>query len=132
MPLLSTAAGRPCLLARPGSSAPGAWRSQTGVARTPAPSAGEQARPVKLLGVHRAGMRVPGKLLDARLRENDVLTLKGTPEAMEQAIALLAEGGVGILPPSRTLGHARDGVLGAPERSGNAKRRVACAGTFRP
>jgi hypothetical protein len=77
-------------------------------------------------------MRVPGKLLDTRLRENDVLTLKGTSEAVEQAIALLVEGGVGILPPRRTLGGVRDGVLGAPGRSGNAKRRMACAGSFGP
>ncbi len=48
---------------------------------------------VALVDVHRGAIRVPGRLLDTRLRAGDVLVLKGENEAVERAIARLTEGG---------------------------------------
>ncbi len=42
---------------------------------------------VTLVNVQRGAIRVPGKLLDTRLRAGDVLLLQGTPDALEKAIA---------------------------------------------
>jgi CPA2 family monovalent cation:H+ antiporter-2 len=50
-------------------------------------------RGVELTDVRRGAIRVPGRLLDTRLRPGDVLVLKGTSEAIEQAAACMSEGG---------------------------------------
>jgi len=50
-------------------------------------------RGVELTDVRRGAIRVPGRLLDTRLRPGDVVVLKGTREAIEQAAARLTEGG---------------------------------------
>lgn len=47
---------------------------------------------VELIDVRRGAIRVPGRLLDTRLRAGDVLLLKGDREALAQAVALLADG----------------------------------------
>jgi len=47
---------------------------------------------VELLNVRRGAIRVPGRLLDTRLRPGDVLLIKGRPQALEGAIARLTEG----------------------------------------
>lgn len=47
---------------------------------------------VELVDVRRGAIRVPGRLLDTRLRSGDVLLLRGTPAALEQATAILLEG----------------------------------------
>ncbi len=48
---------------------------------------------VELVDVRRGAIRVPGRLLDTRLRDGDVLVLKGKNEAVERAITRLTEGG---------------------------------------
>lgn len=48
---------------------------------------------VELVDVRRGAIRVPGRLLDTRLREGDVLLLKGESDALERAIAHLVDGG---------------------------------------
>ena len=48
---------------------------------------------VALVDVRRGAIRVPGRLLDTRLRAGDVLVLNGENEAVERAIARLTEGG---------------------------------------
>ncbi|WP_031432093.1 cation:proton antiporter domain-containing protein [Methylomarinum vadi] len=48
---------------------------------------------VELVDVRRGAIRVPGRLLDTRLRAGDVLVLKGRDEALERAISRLTEGG---------------------------------------
>ena len=48
---------------------------------------------VALVDVRRGAIRVPGRLLDNRLRAGDVLVLNGENEAVERAIARLTEGG---------------------------------------
>jgi len=50
-------------------------------------------RGVELTDVRRGAIRVPGRLLDTRLRPGDVLVLKGTSEAIERAAACVTEGG---------------------------------------
>ncbi|MGD8873826.1 MAG: cation:proton antiporter [Gammaproteobacteria bacterium] len=47
---------------------------------------------VELVDVRRGALRVPGRLLDTRLRAGDVLLLKGDRGALEQATACLVEG----------------------------------------
>lgn len=47
---------------------------------------------VALVDVRRGAIQVPGHLLDTRLRAGDVLLLRGTPEALERASAVLVEG----------------------------------------
>ncbi|HFD79500.1 MAG TPA: potassium transporter [Gammaproteobacteria bacterium] len=47
---------------------------------------------VELLGVRRGALRLPGRLLDVRLRPGDVLLLKGSHEALERAMARLMRG----------------------------------------
>ena len=47
---------------------------------------------VELIDVRRGAIRVPGRLLDTRLRAGDVLVLKGSRGALEQATACLVEG----------------------------------------
>jgi CPA2 family monovalent cation:H+ antiporter-2 len=49
-------------------------------------------RGVELMDVRRGAIRMPGRLLDTRLREGDVLLLKGNREALERATACLVEG----------------------------------------
>lgn len=44
---------------------------------------------VRLANVQRGPIRVPGELLDTRLRAGDVLLLEGTPEALERTLALI-------------------------------------------
>lgn len=51
-------------------------------------------RAVELIDVRRGAIRVPGRLVDTRLRAGDVLVLKGDREALEEAAAFLM-GGVG-------------------------------------
>jgi CPA2 family monovalent cation:H+ antiporter-2 len=48
---------------------------------------------IELVDVRRGAMKVPGHLLDTRLRAGDVLVLKGDGRALEQAISRLTEGG---------------------------------------
>jgi CPA2 family monovalent cation:H+ antiporter-2 len=48
---------------------------------------------VELVDVRRGAMRVPGRLLDTRLRPGDVLVVRGKGEALDQAAAGVAEGG---------------------------------------
>ena len=48
---------------------------------------------IELVDVRRGAIRVPGRLLDTRLRTGDVLVLKGESEALDQTISRLAEGG---------------------------------------
>ncbi len=48
---------------------------------------------VELMDVRRGAIRVPGRLLDTRLRPGDVLVLKGQREALERAVTRLVEGG---------------------------------------
>lgn len=48
---------------------------------------------VELVDVRRGAIRVPGRLLDTRLRAGDVLVLKGGDEALDHAISRLTEGG---------------------------------------
>lgn len=62
-----------------------------GAGRTPQ-ELGLEEQDVELLDVRRGAIRVPGRLLDTRLRAGDVLVLKGSREALEQATASLAEG----------------------------------------
>lgn len=47
---------------------------------------------IELVDVRRGAIRVPGRLLDTRLRGGDVLLLKGSLEALEGTIAGLMEG----------------------------------------
>jgi len=47
---------------------------------------------VELVDVRRGAFRVPGRLLDKRLRAGDVLVLKGGDEGLERAISRLTEG----------------------------------------
>ena len=47
---------------------------------------------VRLLDVRRGGIRVPGELLDTRLRAGDVVVLSGPPQALEEAAACLKQG----------------------------------------
>lgn len=47
---------------------------------------------VELVDVRRGAIRVPGRLLDTRLRPGDVLVIKGQLEGLEAAIARLTEG----------------------------------------
>lgn len=47
---------------------------------------------VELVDVRRGAIRVPGRLLDTRLRAGDVLLIKGNREALEHATAGLVEG----------------------------------------
>lgn len=47
---------------------------------------------VELLDVHRGAMRVPGRLLDTRIRPGDMLLLKGRREALDIAMARLTDG----------------------------------------
>ena len=51
-----------------------------------------EKRGVELIDVRRSAIRVPGRLLDTRLRAGDVLVLKGSREALEWATACLVEG----------------------------------------
>jgi CPA2 family monovalent cation:H+ antiporter-2 len=51
-----------------------------------------EKRGVELIDVRRGAIRVPGRLLDTRLRAGDVLLLKGSREALEQATACLVDG----------------------------------------
>ena len=48
---------------------------------------------VELVDVRRGAIRVPGRLLDTRLRAGDVLVLKGGDEVLDRAISRLTEGG---------------------------------------
>jgi CPA2 family monovalent cation:H+ antiporter-2 len=48
---------------------------------------------IESLDVRRGAIKVPGRLLDTRLRAGDVLVLKGEYEAMERAIARITESG---------------------------------------
>jgi len=48
---------------------------------------------VELLDVRRGAIRVPARRLDTDLRVGDVLTIKGTAESLDRAIARLTEGG---------------------------------------
>ena len=48
---------------------------------------------VELMHVRRGAIKVPGRLLDTRLRAGDVLLLKGETDALERTIARLTEGG---------------------------------------
>ena len=48
---------------------------------------------IELVDVRRGAIRVPGRLLDTRLRAGDVLVLKGNDEALDRAISRLTEGG---------------------------------------
>ena len=48
---------------------------------------------VELIDVRRSAIRVPGRLLDTRLRAGDVLVLKGGDQGLERAISRLTEGG---------------------------------------
>ena len=48
---------------------------------------------VELLDVRRGAIRVPGRLLDTRLRAGDVLVLKGGDAVLDRAISRLTEGG---------------------------------------
>ncbi len=48
---------------------------------------------VELVDVRRGAMRVPGQMLDGRMRAGDVLVLKGDGAAVERAAARLLEGG---------------------------------------
>ncbi|RMG28291.1 MAG: potassium transporter [Gammaproteobacteria bacterium] len=61
------------------------------VGRTP-DELGIERLGVRLLDVLRGGVRVPGALLDTRLREGDVLVLAGTPAQLDQAERRLLEG----------------------------------------
>ncbi|MFC6672153.1 TrkA C-terminal domain-containing protein [Marinobacterium aestuariivivens] len=47
---------------------------------------------VDLVDVRRGALRVPGRLLDTRLRPGDVLLLTGKREALDRASARLLEG----------------------------------------
>jgi len=47
---------------------------------------------IELVDVRRGAIKVPGRLLDTRLRSGDVLVLKGEKEALENAISRLTEG----------------------------------------
>jgi CPA2 family monovalent cation:H+ antiporter-2 len=51
-----------------------------------------EASGVELVDVRRGAIRVPGRLLDTRLRAGDVLLLKGGRDALEHAISRLVEG----------------------------------------
>lgn len=62
-----------------------------GAGRTPQ-ELGLEASGVELVDVRRGAIRVPGRLLDTRLRAGDVLLLKGSREALERATACLVEG----------------------------------------
>jgi CPA2 family monovalent cation:H+ antiporter-2 len=62
-----------------------------GAGRTPE-ELGLEDRGVELLDVRRGAIRVPSRLLDTRLRAGDVLVLKGSREALEQATSCLVEG----------------------------------------
>lgn len=48
---------------------------------------------VELVDVRRGAIRVPGRLLDTRLRAGDVLVLKGDDDGLDRAISRLVEGG---------------------------------------
>ncbi len=48
---------------------------------------------VELVDVRRGAIKVPGRLLDTRLRAGDVLVLKGGSERLDRAISRLTEGG---------------------------------------
>lgn len=45
---------------------------------------------IEVVDVRRHALRVPGHLLDTRLRAGDVVMLRGAPEAFQQAVAILA------------------------------------------
>ncbi|MEW7979150.1 MAG: hypothetical protein AB2813_04920 [Candidatus Sedimenticola endophacoides] len=45
------------------------------------------------MDVRRGAIRVPGRLLDTRLRAGDVLVLKGDDDGLDRAISRLVEGG---------------------------------------
>jgi len=62
-----------------------------GAGRTPE-ELGLKDRGIELIDVRRGAIRVPGRLLDTRLRAGDVLVLKGNREALEQATSSLVEG----------------------------------------
>jgi CPA2 family monovalent cation:H+ antiporter-2 len=62
-----------------------------GAGRTPE-ELGLKDRGIELIDVRRGAIRVPGRLLDTRLRAGDVLVLKGSREALEQATSCLVEG----------------------------------------
>jgi CPA2 family monovalent cation:H+ antiporter-2 len=47
---------------------------------------------VELIDVRRGAIRVPGRLLDTRLRAGDVLVLKGSRDTLQEATACLVEG----------------------------------------
>jgi CPA2 family monovalent cation:H+ antiporter-2 len=47
---------------------------------------------VELLDIHRSAIRVPGRLLDTRVRAGDVLLLKGHREALDIVVVRLTEG----------------------------------------
>lgn len=52
-----------------------------------------EAQGVELMDVRRGPIRVPGRLLDTRLRVGDVLVLKGERSALDKATARVVEGG---------------------------------------
>jgi CPA2 family monovalent cation:H+ antiporter-2 len=62
-----------------------------GAGRTPE-ELGLKERGIELIDVRRGAIRVPGRLFDTRLRAGDVLVLKGSREALEQATSCLVEG----------------------------------------
>ncbi|MFP4602619.1 MAG: cation:proton antiporter [Halochromatium sp.] len=66
-------------------------RNSPAVGQTPE-QLGLEADGIELLDVRRAGIRVPGPLLDTELRGGDVLVLRGPGRALEQAMARLLDG----------------------------------------
>lgn len=62
------------------------------VGRTPQEMSLE-AGGLELIDVRRGALRVPGRLLDTRLRAGDVLLIKGEREALDRATTALVEGG---------------------------------------
>lgn len=66
-------------------------RNSPAVGKTPE-QLGLGADGIELLDVRRAGIRVPGPLLDTELRGGDVLVLRGPGRALEHALARLLDG----------------------------------------
>ena len=87
-----------------------------GAGRTPE-ELGLRERGIEFIDVRRGAIRVPGRLLDTRLRAGDVLVLKGSCEALEEATACLVEGSDALIHATRKSMAELDDKLDAGDKN---------------